>query len=52
MPFPLKGRLVYVGRGVINLNKMQLARGISHELKDALSQTITNNKDICIYFFG
>lgn len=52
MPFLLKGRLVYVGRGVINLNKMQLARGISHELSDALSQTIANNKDICIYFFG
>ena len=52
MPFPLKGKLVYVGRGVINLNRMQLARGICHELKDPLSQTIANNKNISIYFFG
>lgn len=49
MPNPIKGRLMYIGRGVIEQNRWLSARALNHK-NDMMSNSI--NDHTCIYMFG
>lgn len=49
MDFPIHGKLVYVGRGVIDVDKLWEARSINHD-NDLLTHIINENMDC--YMFG
>lgn len=49
MKFPIKGRLLYIGRGVIEINKWLSARALNHN-GDLFAKNI--NENTCIYMFG
>lgn len=52
MPFPINGQIIYIGKGRINLNNLELARALCHDLGDAMSKYVLNNPNVCIFMFG
>lgn len=50
--FPIKGVAIYIGKGTINMNRLDVARALSHDLGDAMSKYIYNNPNVCIFMIG
>ena len=49
MDKPIKGRLLYIGRGVIDINNLELSRALNHN-GDMMVSALSNTT--CIYMFG
>ena len=49
MDAPIKGRLLYIGRGVIDIANINLARALNHK-GDMMANTLSDTT--CIYMFG
>jgi hypothetical protein len=52
LPFPIRGALIYIGKGVINISQVEFARALCHDLGDAMSKYILNNSNVCIFMLG
>lgn len=51
MLFPIRGKLVYIGRGVLDVNCPLDSRPLNHE-KDEMARNIDKNPNYCVFLMG